>query len=592
VADPNQKTLFAKFREDLKKTSKWIDEEKVRYSSNVLKGKSVRFKLNKNESSSDKAINHTYTVKFFDPNSSRLNTISTFKDKIFEFKTPNTVSDKSPRSKVLKTKEAWVNDMAVNTPIKSNKKMYQGFFKTQAVVNETNSSIGKYLNNTQSFFQFNKEKMLSRVKSNEGNLSEFNSKLLQNEKSFKLNSKNTSKYDHGNFVPDSLPVSNFNLDISDTKLLKKRINTNIFATEKAKTKYLTPAERDSENKTKPFALITNHTYTTGDNKFQQSPNNKTSSSTFSRIKSYKVSYLGNWHEKTRLPISKILPCLISDSDYLFSAISDEIKILLDNFSYFKINYLNGLEMLPAFKNLIRKSQTNFNRTIEETCGLLREIPKLLLLDFTQYMNRFITIRPPSPNRFQSTEVKNEAANFNVNCNLLNNLGIYLKTSFEVYTILISQIADLNMNIQKFNILTEFLARSRYNLSNLVMTARNAITNFRQDTLILEKYKISSCSSIKIPESTNILSKNTSNYIAQPHSIKVSNQTVDRSNKFIESELIEKKYFFKKNEEAQRKRRLKFIFEEEKEENENKFNCDDIIEMTALKQPPRNSVIVK
>jgi len=59
-----------------------------------------------------------------------------------------------------------------------------------------------------------------------------------------------------------------------------------------------------------------------------------------RTKTYKVKYIKKWNEKNKIPIIEG----IENLDFQSNMITDQIKVLLDNMSFFKLHYLQGKDV--------------------------------------------------------------------------------------------------------------------------------------------------------------------------------------------------------------------------------------------------------
>lgn len=116
-----------------------------------------------------------------------------------------------------------------------------------------------------------------------------------------------------------------------------------------------------------------------------------------------------------------------------------------------------------------------------------EISTIILLDFTQYLEKFASIQPPNKDRLIKSEVKDEETNFFLNIKLFSDITVYLKGCFEVYLILIKQLDDMLLPYKTFIKLMQFLARARLGVSNLIFTAKNAFKNYCKDQSFVDKY---------------------------------------------------------------------------------------------------------
>lgn len=59
-----------------------------------------------------------------------------------------------------------------------------------------------------------------------------------------------------------------------------------------------------------------------------------------RTKTYKIKFVKKWNEKNKIPIIDG----ITNLDFQSNIIVDQIKVLLDNMSYFKLHYLQGKDV--------------------------------------------------------------------------------------------------------------------------------------------------------------------------------------------------------------------------------------------------------
>lgn len=66
-----------------------------------------------------------------------------------------------------------------------------------------------------------------------------------------------------------------------------------------------------------------------------------------RTKTYKVKYVKKWNEKNKIPIIDG----ITNLDFQSNIIIDQIKVLLDNMSFFKLHYLQGKDVRKKIKFL-------------------------------------------------------------------------------------------------------------------------------------------------------------------------------------------------------------------------------------------------
>jgi hypothetical protein len=116
-----------------------------------------------------------------------------------------------------------------------------------------------------------------------------------------------------------------------------------------------------------------------------------------------------------------------------------------------------------------------------------EISNSILLDFYNYLEKFVSIQAPNSEKFRDVLVKNEINAFILNCKLLSEVSIFLKGCFEVYTILIKQVDDLVIPLQIFVKVLQYLSRARNNTSNLIFLTKNYQKNYQSDLKVIIIY---------------------------------------------------------------------------------------------------------
>ena len=298
-------------------------------------------------------------------------------------------------------------------------------------------------------------------------------------------------------------------------------------------------------------------------------NEKVEVKEYSRLKSYKVEPIKNWHEKHGIPMQNFSPFLLDSVEHQSSLVIDEIKVLLDNIQYFKLNFVNSKDMMSLFKNMDPAHQIKFNKTIEESCGLLMEIPSIILLDFSQYLERFVAIQPPQADRLKTKEIKNEESNFIYNCRLISDISLFIKSCFEVYTILVKQVDDMVIPFNNFNKLMQYLARARYNVSNLIMASKNTISNMKNDEKNLMKFKSVFKNDNEV--AVNPTPKNNKKVDLKKIKSKLPKITKRDFREYVDlGEKIRRQFIFKVNEENQRIIRLNNVLIKREDHLENSF----------------------
>jgi hypothetical protein len=257
-----------------------------------------------------------------------------------------------------------------------------------------------------------------------------------------------------------------------------------------------------------------------------------------RRKTYSVKYIRNWYEKNNLIPHKLIPRLTNNIEFQSNILIDEIKVLLDNIQHYRTKYLNDRFLLRVFKNLDTLRQIKMNKNIEETCGLMLKISNGILLDFANFLEKFISVQPPHPEKLQPKLVKDEVHNFKENVNFLSEITTFLKSCFDVYITLTKQIDDMVLPFNLFKTMLQYLARARLNISNLICATENYKTNYKSDVKAVYKYKNAMLKLYK---------KNDEEEKSKPEEIDIM--------RYLNSKETKNNTYFKVNEEAERKRRL-------------------------------------
>ena len=181
--------------------------------------------------------------------------------------------------------------------------------------------------------------------------------------------------------------------------------------------------------------------------------------------------------------------LENDLKFQSNLIKDELCIILDNIQYYKSVCLSSENIISSFKNKDLFYQIKTNKMLEEINALLNYIPKIILKEYYDYTEKFIAVEQPSFDDFKVTIIKNEPECFITNAKLLNKTGKFLKSCFDVYLDLISQI-DENMIIKRkdFDLLLAVFEKVRYLIGELTISGKNAIKDLEFDRQLINKYK--------------------------------------------------------------------------------------------------------
>ena len=288
--------------------------------------------------------------------------------------------------------------------------------------------------------------------------------------------------------------------------------------------------------------------------------------------------------------------LENDIKFQSNIIKDELSIILDNIQYYKSVCLSSENIIASYKNKDLFFQIKTNKMLEETNALLNYIPKIILKDYYDYTEKFIAVEQPSFDDFKVKIIKNEPECFIINAKLLSKTGKFLKSCFDVYIDLISQIEE-NMVIKKkdFDLLLAIFEKVRFLIGELTISGKNAIKDLEFDRQLINKYKPLIMSDSK--ENKNHFENNSKekNYIYSENNSKEkkikkthkknkseniynTNNNDYNINKIDIGEKMTKDLKFQRNEESLKIQRIKNSLNTYKKD---KFTNEDLKEKQAL-----------
>ena len=231
------------------------------------------------------------------------------------------------------------------------------------------------------------------------------------------------------------------------------------------------------------------------NKYNNNPYNKGYDKNYKRKINYK-EYMKeenilniNWKKKLGILSAEIKYAsgLLSNLNFQYSTIRDEINLITDGVHYYKIRIFCNEDLLNAFNNKDLFSQININKTLEESCALLSLIPKIILKEYYIYCDKFISLPEPKKEYLFNKIINNETECFNDNILLLYKIVNFIKASFAVYVQLVNQIEE-EMLIAKneFEILKNIFEKCRYYIGNLTNFANNMLKDYYFDKNLIKK----------------------------------------------------------------------------------------------------------
>ena len=199
-----------------------------------------------------------------------------------------------------------------------------------------------------------------------------------------------------------------------------------------------------------------------------------------------------WNSKLGIVKSNIEYNSLLSNDIKFQSglIKDELCLLLDDIHYFRLTFMGNNYLFSSFKNMIIKKQVKVNQLLEESCALLHIIPKIILKEYYNSTDKFISIEDPSNEMFSKKIVFNEFETFQENLKYLYKISNFIKCCGEVYSQLIVEVeGEMAISSQNFIILKEILKRIRFLIINLTNISKNSLMNYCFDKyVIINKFK--------------------------------------------------------------------------------------------------------
>ena len=208
---------------------------------------------------------------------------------------------------------------------------------------------------------------------------------------------------------------------------------------------------------------------------------------------------------------------------------------------------NRDNFFEIFKSMSLDTKIKYNQTLEQTIGILLNIPHMVLGDFYKYLNGVKEIKIPKKENFGKEYIYDEIKKVTHNHKLLSEVDEFIHKSFEFYLFLKSKIDsdDLALNEKDyFNALSQY-EKVRDNICYVTNSYNNAEKNYKADLSIINK--ITRMNRIIANKSK---SKSNSKEREKDDSININN----KSYKKIEPKAVEnmqRNLFYKGNKERER-----------------------------------------
>ena len=393
------------------------------------------------------------------------------------------------------------------------------------------------------------KQLMLKSNKNKKFLNQFRNRTIQTEANSDLNkSKDNEK------TNDSKKINKLYLTEQDSNasLLKvdNKINKNIQGN---KSKLETESNYTFKKESFPFEERFSTGYKEQRRKFESSMSldralNKNKfailNNTFHRLRTYQPKIEENWKSTHGLTINigAMAPRSKMDGEieYQHKTLNDQFKLLMDKIQFYKMNILSKENFIESFKCLSLKNKINYNKSLEEFCGLLLLLPQLILLEFYKYIEKFENLNIPDKNKFKDKYIFDEISCLYYNNNLLSEVSEYFQNCFEVYLILVKEVDDMSLKPKNFNNALSAFEKARYDISYACNLAENAMEDYSKDVGIINK-------------------------LNRIEMIKNKLNNTGFSNK------LRNQYSLKQNNDRQKRLRIEACLSNKDDENKNKYN---------------------
>ena len=329
-----------------------------------------------------------------------------------------------------------------------------GLFITEKDKNNINPI--NYIENKK---KIDNKRILSKIKINKINLDKFNN--IGDEIS---NIKNTTKENEESFLNEK-DLNNMNIQYSN--LISDIANT---------SNPNTPKNSDSkENKNKLIFNKNNH------NKYSR----------LCRYEPKEIIYIKRRNEN-RPSYKKsnsfdFFQIYNSDTLYQSKVFEEQVKLFKDKLKEYKSIILKN-NFTEVIKSTSLDMKIKYNKNIEEICGILYILPRILLGEFYNLMLNLIKIEIPNEDKFLPKFIKDEIENLVNNNKLLVEVNKYFNKCFDFYLIISRENGGKNNYLKEkeyFEALN-YLEKARFNILYLNNSFYNAENNYIEDLSTINK----------------------------------------------------------------------------------------------------------
>ena len=235
-------------------------------------------------------------------------------------------------------------------------------------------------------------------------------------------------------------------------------------------------------------------------------------------------------------------------------LDEQVRLFNGCYKEYKLIYLH-INFIEVFKSKTLFYKIKYNKIIEETCSILFYFPKFFLKEWHDLMLSLEKIKIPSKKNFISDYIMDENITVKNNNYLLTEVTNYFNKSFDFYLMLSkkeSEVADVKFTQKTFYKIIKYIKTARYNIIYLINSFNNSKKKILEDLTIIKKFLIRNnnlniINNIKAKEDEASFSKKIFKNVLLLENEKSKNLDI--------IEKIEEQFYFKRDDEAQKKRQI-------------------------------------
>ena len=187
-----------------------------------------------------------------------------------------------------------------------------------------------------------------------------------------------------------------------------------------------------------------------------------------RKKCLYVSYDEKWYLKNKYIYIKLDKLEIENNYIQSQIISDQYALVNENIKLITSKYLVDKELINKFNSTNNTNQQLININIEESISLMIEISYILLEEYEDNLENFVTQIIKRQKKDSYKLIDDEKKEFPINLTLFTETSSFLTVSYKSYLILLQK--DENYKISKFNFdkIYQFLDRLRLSVNKIIL----------------------------------------------------------------------------------------------------------------------------